>query len=72
MKTAQDILTICESLTPIEESGDQMSYQQHKDKLMKEWGYDDWGSASKDKKFMAALDKSYNAEDEAGKDGPTT
>lgn len=45
------------------------SYQEYKDSMMKKHGYTDWGKASKDKKFMNALDRGWNGEDEEGKDG---
>ena len=51
------------------QEGDEAEFQAYKDKMMKKHGFTDWEEASKDKDFMNALDRGWNAEDEKGKDG---
>lgn len=49
--------------------GDKSKFQAFKHDLMQKHGFKDWETASKDKDFMNALDRGWNAADEEGKDG---
>lgn len=52
-----------------EDKGSDAKYDAYKDKLMRKHGFDNWDDAAKDDKFMAALDKGWNADNESGDDG---